>query len=221
MAKYIKTEDGYKNAIEINIAPLTDESVVLVDNLTYEDYNNGNYPKCTFIVGESYDVIINGVTYENLTCYLYEGWRVIGFNDECPYYIDDDGGDDLYIDDNIETITIIHSFKKIDKKYIPNDFQVQADWEETDENSRAFILNKPSEIKNRIIMADSINNCIYYVEMQNGNLVSYLNVEDTLIDFDYTSNNDGTYTLNAWKGTYKGEPSTKIVVPNNELFIVN
>jgi hypothetical protein len=48
-----------------------------------------------------------------------------------------------------------------------------------------------------------------------------LNLHDfSLIDFNYTVNNDGTYTLNSWKGTYNGEPSTQIVVPNSELIIV-
>ena len=122
MAKYIKTEEGYKRLEDVDgMIHLVDVgSVVLVDNLTYEAYNNGNYPKCTFIVGEKYDVIINGVTYENLTCYLRGEWRVIGSNDECPYYIDDDGGDNLYLDSSIETITIIQqSVKKIPKNYLP------------------------------------------------------------------------------------------------------
>ena len=124
MAKYIKTEEGYKRLEDVaGMIPLVDVgAVVLVDNLTYEAYNNGNYPKCTFIVGEKYDVIINGVTYENLTCYLHGDWRVIGSNDECPYYIDDDGGDNLYLDSSIETITIIQqSVKKIPENYLPDD----------------------------------------------------------------------------------------------------
>jgi hypothetical protein len=48
-----------------------------------------------------------------------------------------------------------------------------------------------------------------------------LNLLDfSLVDFDYTVNDDGTYTLTEWKGTYNGEPSTKIIVPNSELIIV-
>ena len=42
----------------------------------------------------------------------------------------------------------------------------------------------------------------------------------SLIDFDYTANEDGTYTLTAWKGTYNGESSTRIIVPDSELIII-
>lgn len=45
--------------------------------------------------------------------------------------------------------------------------------------------------------------------------VKILTMEDILVDFTYTANDDGTYTLNTWKGTLNGEPSTEIVVPDN------
>jgi hypothetical protein len=38
-----------------------------------------------------------------------------------------------------------------------------------------------------------------------------------LIDFEYTENEDGTYTLTDWKETLNGEPSTEAIVPNNGL----
>lgn len=41
-----------------------------------------------------------------------------------------------------------------------------------------------------------------------------------LIDFNYTANSNGTYTLTSWKGTYNGEASTEIIIPNNGLIIV-
>ena len=41
-----------------------------------------------------------------------------------------------------------------------------------------------------------------------------------LVDFEYTANNDGTYTITSWKGTLNGEPSTEIIIPNNSLIIV-
>lgn len=41
-----------------------------------------------------------------------------------------------------------------------------------------------------------------------------------LIDFEYTANADGTYTLTGWKQTLNGEPSTEMIVPNNNLIIV-
>lgn len=45
--------------------------------------------------------------------------------------------------------------------------------------------------------------------------VKQFNAATDLIDFDYTANSDGTYTITGWKGTYKGQTSTKIVVPNS------
>ena len=37
---------------------------------------------------------------------------------------------------------------------------------------------------------------------------------DVLVDFTYTDNGDGTYTITDWKGTYNGEPSTEIIIPD-------
>lgn len=41
-----------------------------------------------------------------------------------------------------------------------------------------------------------------------------------LVDFEYTANDDGTYTLTGWKETYNGEASTELIIPNNGLIIV-
>lgn len=41
-----------------------------------------------------------------------------------------------------------------------------------------------------------------------------------LVDFEYTANDDGTYTITGWKGTYNGEASTEIIIPNNGLIRV-
>jgi hypothetical protein len=49
---------------------------------------------------------------------------------------------------------------------------------------------------------------------------NWLDVEDFnpkvhLIDFDYTDNEDGTYTITRWKGTLNGERSTEMIIPDN------
>lgn len=44
--------------------------------------------------------------------------------------------------------------------------------------------------------------------------------ETALIDFNYTINSDGTITLNSWKQTLNGEPSTEMIIPNNGLIII-
>ena len=41
------------------------------------------------------------------------------------------------------------------------------------------------------------------------------NPDVKLVDFNYSDNNDGTYTLTGWKKTLNGEASTEIIIPNN------
>ena len=41
-----------------------------------------------------------------------------------------------------------------------------------------------------------------------------------LVDFTYTDNGNGTYTITGWKGTYNGEASSEMIVPNNAYVIV-
>lgn len=43
---------------------------------------------------------------------------------------------------------------------------------------------------------------------------------EILVDFEYTDNGDGTYTLTGWKGTLNGEPSTEIIVPDYEFIVL-
>jgi hypothetical protein len=39
--------------------------------------------------------------------------------------------------------------------------------------------------------------------------------EIQLVDFEYTNNGDGTYTITDWKQTLNGEPSTELIIPDN------
>lgn len=41
-----------------------------------------------------------------------------------------------------------------------------------------------------------------------------------LVDFEYTANDNGTYTITGWKETLNGESSTEMIIPNNGLIIV-
>lgn len=41
-----------------------------------------------------------------------------------------------------------------------------------------------------------------------------------LVDFEYTDNGDGTYTLTGWKQTLNGEASTEMIIPNNSLIVL-
>lgn len=44
--------------------------------------------------------------------------------------------------------------------------------------------------------------------------------EVVLIDFYYSPNIDGTYTITGWKGTLNGEPSEEIVIPGNSKILI-
>ena len=45
-------------------------------------------------------------------------------------------------------------------------------------------------------------------------------LEDLLIDFEYTTNADGTVTLTAWKQTLNGVASTEMVIPDDKRIIL-
>jgi len=50
--------------------------------------------------------------------------------------------------------------------------------------------------------------------------VNDFNPATVLVDFNYTDNGDGTYSITSWKGTLNGVTSTEMVVPNNKYVIV-
>lgn len=56
------------------------------------------------------------------------------------------------------------------------------------------------------------NNIAYTVSVP----ITIKSIEDALIDFEYTNNGDGTYTITEWKGTYNGETSAEMIVPDYE-----
>lgn len=149
---------------------------VIVDNLTSDEYMDGNYPQCTFVVGDAYHVIWNGTLYENLTCSDFDGWRVLGNPEVCPFYIDDNGGDALYIEPAGEEsfiVSIIHVAKdinKIDSKYLPDNVatieyvdakSVQSDWLVNDDTDSAYIKNRTHYEENKnvvVVPATEIQN---------------------------------------------------------------
>lgn len=45
-------------------------------------------------------------------------------------------------------------------------------------------------------------------------------IEDSLVDFYYDKNDDGTYTITGWKETLNGVSSTECVVPNSNLIYI-
>lgn len=130
-----------------------DEKIVkniIVDSLTSDDYQNDvNVPACNFVPNQKYDVIWNGVLYKDLVCFFDGDYNIIGNPEELPFYIDDDGGNDLYIESNDEedapyTVSIIEYnaiIKKIDKKFLPSAFG-QPDWNQNDPDGDGYIKNR-------------------------------------------------------------------------------
>lgn len=50
--------------------------------------------------------------------------------------------------------------------------------------------------------------------------VNVFDAATVLVDFDYTDNGNGTYTITGWKGTYNGAASTEIIIPNYGCILV-
>lgn len=104
--------------------PFYEESkeVFIVSNLTSEEYANGQYPPCNFIPGEKYTVIWNGQRYENVVCCLESGYNALVLDG--IFYINDDGGDGLYIDESEGfTVSICKRegiIRKLDEKFLPD-----------------------------------------------------------------------------------------------------
>ena len=171
------------------------EEILLVNNLTSENYDNEDIenPRCTFVLGNTYKVIWNGVVYDNLVCHLEDDeWRVIACDDNgCPFYIDDDGGDALYVssdnEDEVWTVSIIEyqkELKKIDKKYLPDDIGGKSDWSVNDENDSAYIKNRPFYEGNTLLITceyeSEENGYYYYLQSDNRD-----ELEEILINNEY------------------------------------
>lgn len=108
---YIKNRPFYTNGVK---------EKPLVKNYT----GNKDIPRCNFIIGQAYNVIWNGKLYEDVICINYDGWNRLG-DDSYPFYIDDDGGDSLYVGADNGTFSVSISIiqeniHKIDKKYLPD-----------------------------------------------------------------------------------------------------
>lgn len=47
-----------------------------------------------------------------------------------------------------------------------------------------------------------------------------IDMEQSLQDFEYTANTDGTYTITGWKETLNGISSTECIIPNSSLITI-
>lgn len=78
------------------------------------------------------------------------------------------------------------------------------------------------------IEADVDNKKLNIIYPESGTMfTTEVNIEITpldpaivLVDFNYTDNGDGTYTITDWKGTTNGVAGTEIIVPNSNKIIL-
>lgn len=115
---YIKNRTHWSEGIK-------EIETVLVNNLTADVYYDNNPYRCNFVPGQSYDVTWNGTLYKNVICRFEGGYNVLGGTNGYPFYIDDDGGNDLYVDGDDGNWTVSISIReikeiihKLDKKFI-------------------------------------------------------------------------------------------------------
>lgn len=60
-------------------------------------------------------------------------------------------------------------------------------------------------------------NSVYTITVDIPLTITPFDAATALIDFEYTTNDNGTYTITAWKETLNGEPSTEMFIPDNHL----
>ena len=110
--------------------------VIIVENLSSQDYPSEVYPRHSFTIGFEYDVTWNGILYERLICQSVNGYRALGNSDRdnLPFYIDDDETGYLYVRalDGSEdwTLSIVEYAVKVyrlDSKYLPEDAATKLD----------------------------------------------------------------------------------------------
>lgn len=97
---------------------------IIIDNLSSINYSNGKYPRCNFVLNQSYDIIWNGTLYKNVVCAFDDPYHFLGgSNSNYPFYIDDNGGNDLYVegeeDWTLSILTTQELVHKINPKYVP------------------------------------------------------------------------------------------------------
>lgn len=133
----------------------SDESVILPEiTLEFEGRTNIANGSISFelIIGKTYTVTWNGITYENLVCSELEGANKIGassfdYND-CPILI---AANSSFVFFGTSDTATSHTLKiiedldlgeiSVDSRYVAH---LQADWNEENQDNVSFIKNKPT-----------------------------------------------------------------------------
>ena len=79
-----------------------------------------------------------------------------------------------------------------------------------------YTCTKPSVIGENTITISYVEAGKTYTTTITVNAVEF-DAATILIDFDYTTNDDGTYTITGWKQTLNGVPSTEMIIPDYSL----
>lgn len=186
------------------------------------------------VVGNTYTVVWDGVEYE-CVCYSHFGDPVIG-NNAC--WEGSDGNGEPFLVSNYNNLTAINVYQagtytiaildgaekeiihKLDSKYldIPKNIATTDDLENLAETVSEQIDAAFNGEKDYLILKDAISGIQYKIQVKNGDLTS--TVIASLDDFDYITNDDGTYTITGWKETYLGNDSNIMVFPDDERVII-
>lgn len=105
--------------------------------------------------------------------------------------------------------------KQLDEKFIPDitiDYDVYSKTEVDDKIANIFP-------RNVITLTDLETGNTYGISIRSG-VITTVCYEDLLSDYQYTSNEDGTYTITGWNGTTNGEASTEIIIPNDSSIYI-
>ena len=124
-------ENNAKSPAYVKNRPFYDGWIVfdeelLVDNLTSMDYGEGDYPSCTFYPDGLYRVEWNGQIYDNVVCIKNGYTNMLGGNNNLPFTIHDEGGNNLVIENEGDfTVSIwtipceFYFIKKLDYRFVP------------------------------------------------------------------------------------------------------
>ena len=108
----------------------------------------------------------------------------------------------------------------IDEQFDPTGMIVTA----TCEDGSTKVINDYSFSTDAFTLDDLTNNknfeIVYTEGVQTFTTHVLITLATSLDDFEYTTNDDGTYTLTGWKGTLNGETSTIIAIPDDSSIII-
>jgi hypothetical protein len=198
------------------------------DILAYESLINKDIDVSYLIENEVQTKVVN-IPHKNHGGYYDNTYAFIVVTDETLFFdgsFPSKGVYVLYTDEQnyVKSFTLqyyLGELKQLDEKYIPDSLARITDINESLSSINQDIDDLESVIlTTSIILSDYITGQKYKIQIENGTLVTKPTTGDLLIDFDYTTNSDGTYTLTGWKHTLDGVASTELEIPGSKNIIL-